>query len=241
MRPRSIPFPSINASPFAALDMPEASRLAGVYLLTPDADPAGFERVLTTTRQALDAGVRAVQYRNKMASGTRRVEEAGRLIALARAFDALAIVNDDLELALAVGADGLHLGKDDGELAPARTRFDGVLGASCYDDLERAGRAVAAGADALAFGSMFVSSTKPGAVRAPLALLTQARSRWPATTIIAIGGITAATIASVAAAGAHAAALISAVYDAANPSRAAGELIEQFRQGQEHESQRATV
>jgi thiamine-phosphate pyrophosphorylase len=221
--------------------MPQTSRLAGVYLLTPDADAAGFKRVLASTQQALDAGVRAVQYRNKTATGARRIDEAGRLIALAHDFDAMAIVNDDLELALAVGADGLHLGKDDFELVPARARFAGLLGASCYDDLERAGRAVAAGADALAFGSIFASPTKPGAVRAPLALLTQARSRWPAKTIIAIGGITAANIASVAAAGAHAAALISAVYDAADPARAAGELIEQFRLGQEHESQRAVV
>lgn len=221
--------------------MPEASQLAGVYLLTPDADSAGFERVVAITRQALDAGIRAVQYRNKTASGARRLDEAGRLVALAHDFDAIAIVNDDLDVALAAGADGLHLGRDDGDLAPARGRFAGLIGASCYDDLELAGRAVAAGADALAFGSMFPSSIKPGAVRAPLTLLSQARARWQGKTIVAIGGINADNIASVAAAGAHAAALISAIFDDVNPFRAARELIAQFRQGQEHESQRAAV
>lgn len=221
--------------------MPEASRLTGVYLLTPDADAAGFQRVIAITRRALDAGIRAVQYRNKTASGARRLDEAGRLVALAHDFDALAVVNDDLDVALATGADGLHLGKDDGDLAQARGRFGGLIGASCYDNPELAGRAVAAGADALAFGSMFASATKPNAVRAPLALLSQARARWTGKTIVAIGGISAGNIASVAAAGAHAAAVISAVYDASSPFRAASELIEQFRQGQEHESQRATV
>jgi thiamine-phosphate pyrophosphorylase len=220
----------------------DPSRLTGVYLLTPDADRAGFERVLSITRQALDAGVRAVQYRNKSASGMRRIDEAGRLVALAHAFDAVAIVNDEVEVALAVGADGVHLGKDDGDLASARAQLAaGLLGASCYNDPALADRAAVAGADVLAFGSVLASATKPGAVRAPLQLLTQARARWPGLRVVAIGGIAVGNIASVAAAGAHAAALISAVYDAPNPYRAASELIEEFKQGQMNESQRATV
>jgi thiamine-phosphate pyrophosphorylase len=222
----------------------DEARLAGVYLLTPDTDERGFGRVLEVTRQALDAGIRVVQYRNKTASRERRNEEASRLVTLVHSAGAFAIVNDDLEIALATGADGLHLGRDDGSLETARAQLkDGrLLGASCYDDLERARRAVAAGADVLAFGSMFASPTKPAAVRAPLALLTRARERWPTLRVVAIGGIAAANIAEVAAAGAHAAALISAVFDAADPRRAAEELIQQFEKGRvRHESQRATV
>ncbi len=221
----------------------DAARLAGIYLLTPDTDEKGFGSVLEVVRHAMDAGVRVVQYRNKSAGRERRSEEAGRLVALAHSAGAVAIVNDDLDLALASGADGLHLGRDDGSLETARTRLtNGLLGVSCYDDLERARRAVAAGADVLAFGSMFASSTKPAAVRAPMGLLTQARERWPSQRIVAIGGISTANIAEVAAAGAHAAALISAVFDAADPRRAAVELIQQFEKGRvRHESQRATV
>ena len=82
------------------------------------------------------------------------------------------IVNDDLELALECGADGVHLGRDDGELAAARAKLDGkLLGASCYDSLAAARAAVAAGADYVAFGSVFSSPTKPSAVRAPLVAL----------------------------------------------------------------------
>jgi thiamine-phosphate pyrophosphorylase len=222
----------------------DAARLAGVYLLTPDTDERGFDSVLEVTRQAMDAGVRVVQYRNKTAGRERRLTEARRLVGLAHSANALAIVNDDLDIALAVGADGLHLGRDDDDLAIARAQLKNgrLLGASCYDDLERARRAVAAGADVLAFGSMFASPTKPAAVRAPLTLLTQARARWPALRVVAIGGITAANIAEVAAAGAHAAAVISAVFDASDPRRAAAELIQQFEKGRvRHESQRATV
>jgi thiamine-phosphate pyrophosphorylase len=222
----------------------DASRLAGVYLLTPDTDERGFGRVMEVTRQALDAGVRVIQYRNKTASPQRQNEEAGRVVALAHSAGALAIVNDDLDIALATGADGLHLGRDDGSLEGARGQLKNgrLLGASCYDDLERARHAVAAGADVLAFGSVFASATKPAAVRAPLALLTRARDCWPALRIVAIGGIGAANISEVAAAGAHAAAVISAVFDAADPRRAAEELMQQFDKGRvRHESQRATV
>jgi thiamine-phosphate pyrophosphorylase len=218
----------------------DAARLAGVYLLTPDTDEHGFERVLEVTRQAMDAGVRVLQYRNKSAGRERRGDEARRLLALAHSAGALAIVNDDLEIALAAGADGLHLGREDSSLESARAQLKNgrLLGASCYDDLERARRAVAAGADVLAFGAMFASSTKPAAVRAPLALLTQARARWPALRIVAIGGINAANIGEVAAAGAHAAAVISAVFDAADTRFAVEELIRQFERGRvRHESQ----
>ena len=93
--------------------------------------------------------------------------------------------------------------------------------------------AVAEGADAIAFGSMFPSTTKPQAVRAALELLADARRRWPTRRVIAIGGIDGGNIRQVAAAGAHAAALISAVFDAADPGRAAAALVHTFNEGQD--------
>jgi thiamine-phosphate pyrophosphorylase len=221
----------------------DRSRLAGVYLLTPDATGAAFDRVLAVVAQALDAGVRVVQYRNKVAAAAERLHQATALVRLVQSAGGVAIVNDRPGLALDAGADGVHLGRDDGDvLAARRTLPDGLLGVSCYDALARAERAVADGADAIAFGSVYPSLTKPTAVRASLDVLRAARARWPTRRVIAIGGIDAGNIHEVAAAGAHAAALISAVFDAAEPRRAAAGLVHLFNEGQRlHESQRAAV
>jgi len=221
----------------------DRARIAGVYLLTPDAVGGAFDRVLGVVDQALAAGVRVVQYRNKLADARERERQARALVTLVQSAGALAIVNDRVELALAVGADGVHLGRDDGDVRAARALMpDGLLGASCYDDLERAAHVVTDGADAIAFGSMFPSGTKPQAVHAPLELLAAARSRWPTRRVIAIGGIDGGNIHEVAETGAHAAALISAVFDADDPRRAAAGLVHLFNEGQQrHESQRAAV
>jgi thiamine-phosphate pyrophosphorylase len=223
-------------------------RLRGVYLLTPDANAEAFDAIAHTCRAAVATGVAAVQYRNKTATAPERRAQASALQAIVRPFGALLIVNDDLALALDIGADGVHLGRDDGDLARARKALPfGLLGASCYDDLDRAAAAVAHGADVLAFGSVFPSSTKPHAVRAPLALLGAARARFPAQRIVAIGGIDTAGIGAVAAAGAHAAAVISAVFEAAEPAAAARQLQLEFSRHQHpedtvaHDGQRTAV
>ncbi|MBA3254211.1 MAG: thiamine phosphate synthase [Burkholderiaceae bacterium] len=219
---------------------PELARIAGVYLLTPDSAARGFDAVLAVVQQALDAGVRAVQYRDKTADAAQRRDRASRLSELTRATGALLIVNDSIEAAISSGADGVHLGSADGDVADARDRLPHqLLGVSCYNQFDRARAAIAAGADAVAFGSMFESATKPAAVRAPLALLSAARAAWPQRRIIAIGGINAANIATVAAAGAHAAAVLGAVFATDRPAQAVGELIHRFDQGRvQHEQGR---
>ena len=218
--------------------MPEAAarplpRIDGVYAITPDTTGAAFERVFASTASALECGVGVVQFRNKAASAAERRRQAERLRRLTREAGAALFVNDDLELALAVDADGVHAGRDDGALALLRERLgpDRLLGASCYAEPQRAEAAVAAGADVLAFGAVFASSVKPHAVRAPLALLSAARKRHPDRTVVAIGGIDERNIAEVSAAGAHAAALISALYDAADAATAARRLLQAFASG----------
>jgi thiamine-phosphate pyrophosphorylase len=209
-----------------------AERLAGVYLLTPDASSVAFAAVVRTVQAALAGGVRAVQYRNKRATAAERLAQARALREATQAHDALLIVNDDVDVAIASNADGVHLGRDDGDIAAARQRLpSGLLCASCYADLDLAQRAVAAGADAIAFGSLFASTTKPDAVHAPLELLRQARRRFPDQRIIGIGGIGATNIERVAAAGAHAAALISAIFEAPDARGAAEALLQQFNRG----------
>jgi thiamine-phosphate pyrophosphorylase len=148
------------------------SALKGLYAITPDW--ADSKHLLAVTEAILMGGCRIVQYRNKTASPCHRAEQAIALRGLTRRFDARLIVNDDIDLALAVAADGVHLGADDGDLASARARLGAslLLGASCYQHLDLARQAISAGVDYVAFGSFFPSPTKPGAGRADLALLT---------------------------------------------------------------------
>jgi thiamine-phosphate pyrophosphorylase len=177
-------------------------KLRGLYAITPET-PDMPARVL----KALEGGVALLQYRRKR----RDLHEAREIAALAKRFEVPLIVNDDVELALEIGAQGAHLGRDDGELAAARRRLgERILGASCYNDAERARQAVAAGADYVAFGSVFLSPTKPGAVRAPLALFALDMG----IPLCAIGGITLDTAPLAIDAGADLLAVLSDLFDA---------------------------
>lgn len=193
-------------------------RLRGLYAITPE-DGSRAELAIAS------GALRALQFRDKSA-GTARLERARRLAQACRDHGVAFIVNDDLELALAVDADGVHLGRDDGDLAVARARLPGrILGASCYDRPELAERAAALGADYVAFGSVFASPTKPQAVRAPLALFACDYG----VAKVAIGGITLENAPQVLAAGADAVAVISDLFDApdvAERARAYGRLFQ---------------
>jgi len=188
----------------------------GLYAITPEGPG-----LLAKVRDALQGGITLLQYRNKR--GT--LEEAKAIARLAREHGVPLIVNDDVELALAIDADGVHLGRDDGDLAVARRRLKGkILGVSCYDRLELARAAVAAGADYVAFGSVFASPTKPQAVRAPLSLFKNDLG----VPLCAIGGITLANAPQAIAAGADLLAVISDLFDApdiAARARAYGKLF----------------
>jgi thiamine-phosphate pyrophosphorylase len=176
--------------------------MRGLYAITPEG-PGLAAKV----RAALEGGIALLQYRRK--SGT--PEEAEAIARLARQYNVPLIINDGVELALAVDADGAHLGRDDGDLAAARKKLQGkILGASCYDRIELARSAVAAGADYVAFGSVFASPTKPGAVRAPLSLFNSDLG----VPKCAIGGITLENAPQVVAAGADLLAVISDLFDA---------------------------
>ena len=204
-------------------------KLAGLYAITPDEPRTDI--LVDKVSQALRGGASSVQYRNKTAGPELRLEQARALAALCRAADAAFIVNDDVALALELGADGAHLGADDGDLAEARRRLglDKLLGASCYNRIELAEAAAQAGVNYLAFGSVFSSGTKPGAVRAPLSLFAEARRSF-ALPLVAIGGITLQNASQVFAAGADAVAVISAVFDAADVAEGAAGFTRLYQQ-----------
>jgi thiamine-phosphate pyrophosphorylase len=179
-----------------------AMKLRGLYAVTPDAT-LDFSKI----EDALKGGAVLLQYRRKQ----RSVEEAREVVALGRRLGVPVIVNDDVELAVELDAAGAHLGRDDGSLSSARNRLRGkILGVSCYNDPARAKAAVAAGADYVAFGSVFASPTKPGAVRAPLSLFAEKRG----VPLCAIGGITIDNAPAVIAAGADLLAVVSDLFEA---------------------------
>ena len=190
--------------------------------------------MLTALDAALGAdtdGIVAVQYRVKTLPPAARHAQAQAVLGLCRRYGVPMLVNDSLDLALAIKADGVHLGMGDGSLAEARARLGAraLVGATCHADLARAHAALAEGASYVAFGAMFPSPSKPQAERAPLALLGEARAALPADVpIAAIGGIDVHNAAAVARAGADWLCVISAVFDAPDPAAAVRVLMAAF-------------
>jgi thiamine-phosphate pyrophosphorylase len=190
----------------------------GLYLITPD-DPDTM-RLLARVNAVLPHA-RLLQYRNKAAGDALRRAQVHTLLPACRAAGVPLVVNDDWRLAAETGADGAHLGEEDGDLRSIRAavREDFLLGASCYDEPARADAAAAAGADYLAFGAFHPSPTKPGARRADPQLLRDGRRHG--LPLVAIGGITPDNAPALVAAGADLLAVISGVFDAADPVDAA--------------------
>jgi len=186
----------------------------GLYLITPDETDTA--RLLARTAPLLP-GVAWLQYRNKAVDADTRHAQAAALAALCRAHAVPLIVNDDARLALAVGADGVHLGEDDGDIAAARALLgpDALIGASCYDQLALAQRAVAAGASYVAFGAFFPSASKQNTRQAEATLLSGAATLGVPR--VAIGGITPDNGTALVDAGADLLAVISGVYAAPDP------------------------
>jgi thiamine-phosphate pyrophosphorylase len=200
--------------------------LEGLYAITPDWPDTA--RLLAATEAVLRGGCRLLQYRHKATTPCHRDEQAGALRELTARHGALLIINDDIDLALSVDADGVHLGQEDGDLEAARARLgaDRIIGASCYRDLGRARQAAATGASYVAFGSFFPSPTKPQAPRAGLHLLTETKALG--VPVAAIGGITRQNAAKLIDAGADMLAVISDLYTADDPERASHEFSQMF-------------
>jgi len=206
----------------------------GLYAITPDETDTA--RLLARVETVLVAGATWLQYRNKTADATLRDAQARQLLPLCRRHGVPLIVNDDWRLAAAIGADGAHLGEDDGELVAARAALGAaaILGASCYDDLALAQQAAASGATYIAFGAFFPSPTKPHARRATLDLL---RDSAPlGLPRVAIGGIAPDNARPLVDAGADLLAVISGVFDAPDPATAVRAYLASFDAPAAHSS-----
>jgi len=206
--------------------------LRGLYALTPDDNL--LPRLSALVESALQGGVKWVQYRNKIAPAALRKAEATELLRVCKAHGAKLIVNDDVWLAVEIGAHGAHLGRDDlpgGSLQTARDALGPkrILGVSCYDDLARAEVAVDAGADYIALGSVFASVSKPQATRASLEIIREAKRRFKVP-VIGIGGITVKNAPQVLAAGADMLAVLSDLFDAMDIRKQAEKFQKLFKE-----------
>jgi len=203
--------------------------LHGLYAVT-DSSLIPDMPLADAVAAAVRGGARLVQYRDKSADPARRTYEAKALLKLCREHEIPLIINDDVELAAALGADGVHLGREDAPLDEARVRLGprAIIGMSCYDSLKHAVAAQHAGADYVAFGSFYPSLSKPRTVRAPLALLAEARQRL-SVPICAIGGITPENGATLFAAGADMLAVISGLFGQADIEAAAQRYARLFK------------
>jgi thiamine-phosphate pyrophosphorylase len=207
------------------------SELRGLYVVTPDthADP---QHLAAAVAAAIRGGARLVQHRHKGGDRALRLAQAEALLRVCRTAGVPLIINDDIDLAVALGADGVHLGRDDGDPAETRARLGpaAIIGVSCYDNLARAEAAEREGASYVAFGSFFPSTTKPHAVRASPGLLRAARERLRIPTV-AIGGITPQNGRLLIAAGACMLAVVSGVFAEPNPGVAASAYASLFQDG----------
>lgn len=201
----------------------------GLYAITPGAHP----QLLAQVAQALAGGARVLQYRDKSDDAPRRHAEAQALLALCRRQQVPLIINDDVALAAAIGADGVHLGERDVDIATARDVLgpQAIIGVSCYNSFERAQRLAASGADYLAFGAFFPSPTKPHAPRAEPELLRRAAALGLPT--VAIGGITPDNGGLLVEAGADYLAVITGVFGADDIALAASRVAALFARPQE--------
>lgn len=215
----------------AGLRDPAVRGVVGLYGVTPEWDDTA--RLLEAVAQAVRGGMQALQFRRKHLDARARLAQGRELREACRRHGVAFIVNDDWRLALELEADGVHLGREDGDSATVRRLADAglLVGVSCYDELDRVRAAIDSGAANVGLGAVYASPTKPGAVRVPLETLRAARQLCVQAAraagqprrvgVVAIGGITPGNAAPVAAAGADALALVSGLFEAADVEAAA--------------------
>lgn len=204
-----------------------SSSINGLYLVTPDCDDT--ELLSKQVKQALQGGVSIVQYRHKTASDALRLEQASALLSICRQANIPFLINDHVALADNLDADGVHIGQHDGAIGEARAVLGAskIIGASCYNRFELAEQAQAAGADYIAFGACYSSSTKPDAPRATLDLFSKAKQSL-LLPVVGIGGITLDNAPPLIAAGADALAVITDIFQASDISARCGQYLPLF-------------
>jgi thiamine-phosphate pyrophosphorylase len=183
----------------------------GLYAIT-QTEHKSCDTILLEVESALRGGVVVVQYRDKQPQDADAL--ASQLLKLCQRFQVPLLINDDVALAERIGADGVHIGRDDGSIKRARQRLgeQAIIGVSCYNSIEHAQQAQAQGATYVAFGRFFPSSSKPLALPASIETLRLAKLAL-SIPIVAIGGILPENGSLLLEAGADLLAVIGGLFD----------------------------
>lgn len=202
----------------------------GLYAIT-DCDNLDTQQLLDSTAAILANGAVLLQYRNKYDPPAAKQDKAEKIQALCREFNVPLIINDDVQLARSLRADGVHLGKDDTDCRKARIMLgpECIIGVSCYNELQRAITAVHDGASYVAFGAFFPTNSKQQTVPADISLVRKAREAL-SVPLAAIGGITPQNGGQLVAAGVNYLAVISGLYASSDPARTTRQYVNLFMQ-----------
>lgn len=186
------------------------------------------EKLFSGVEAALQGGCKWIQYRDKSGDVTKRLHEARQLVALCNQYHAALIVNDDVQLAAAINAHGVHLGQGDGDPRAARELLgeNAIVGVTCHDSLELAQQAIDQGASYVAFGRFFPSRTKPNARPAKFTLISEAKLKFPQIPVVVIGGITLDNAHILLDAGADKIAVCHELFSAEDIHRTAKQFVE---------------
>jgi len=200
----------------------------GLYAITDTALSPG-KSVLTHTESALRGGCQIIQYRDKTASEVELLRNAQSLRQLCAEYNAKFIINDNLDLCLRTNADGVHLGKSDGNIRVARKKLgdEKILGVTCHSDIAYAQLAIQQGVDYCAFGRIFPSKTKPNAPHCTINILREATKL--AIPIVAIGGISLENIQSLIDTNIHSVAVIQGLFGQENIEKTAHDFSHFFK------------
>jgi len=200
--------------------------MQGLYVIT-DSNLIPDARFIQSVEQAIIGGAKIIQYRNKRPE--QYIEQAIAIKNLCQQYQIPLIINDDIQLAKQIGADGVHLGKDDSKLAIARNVLGNkaIIGISCYNEISLAKQAISGGATYVAFGRFFNSLTKPHATPCDINVLRQARKNFTCP-IVAIGGINPNNGSTLITAGADCLAVINGVFGQPDITAAAQKYAQLF-------------
>lgn len=204
--------------------------LSGLYVIT-DKKLIPRNRFIETVEKAIRGGARIVQLREKETPEEKIVELGKRLLMITRKYGVPLIINDSPELAKIIGADGVHLGKEDTSVIRAREIVgkDAIIGVSCYGDIERGIYAEKDGADYAAFGTPFFTPTKPDRKPTPFEVLREAKRKITKIPVFAIGGINKENAPSVLETGVNGIAVITGVFGSSDSEKVAQGLALLFK------------
>lgn len=189
--------------------------MKGLYVIT-DEKLTPYDKILDMVQQALEGGAKFVQLRDKNNTDDFLFEYGLKLKQLCHQYGAYFIVNDRVELALKLDADGVHVGEEDENIEKVMEMMRGkIVGVSCYGSVERAKQMQQAGASYVAFGSFYFSPTKPKSKTVPKEIIPQAK-RELSIPVCVIGGITVERAKELVELGADIVAVISDIWTADN-------------------------